>query len=120
VEFPLFPGYLFVHIAPHAEEMLQVIKTKGSVRFVSLLPGHPTPVPAEEIHALKLLIESGERLDIYPHLTPGMHVRVKNGPLAGAEGVLATKEGQHLFLVNIDLLGRSVGLKMYAEDLDHA
>lgn len=120
VEFPLFPGYLFVHIAPRAEEFLRVVKTRGTVRFIALEPGHPTPVPAGEIDSLKLLVESGEPLDVYPHLAPGTRVRVKRGPLAGAEGMLHQREGQHLFLVNIEILGRSVGLRMYAEDIEQA
>jgi transcription antitermination factor NusG len=120
VEFPLFPGYLFVHIVPHPEEFLRVVKTRGSVKFVSLLPGHPTPILHEEIDSLKLLVESGETLDVYPYLAPGTRVKVKRGPLAGAEGVLHQRENQHLFLVNIEILGRSVGLRIYAEDIEQA
>lgn len=29
VEFPLFPGYLFVHVPPSPEEFLNVLKTKA-------------------------------------------------------------------------------------------
>lgn len=116
----LFPGYLFVHIGPHPEEFMQVIKSRGTVAFVSLEPGHPTPVPPEEIQTLQILLQSGRDVDLYPHLTPGARVRVKRGPLSGAEGVLASREDRHLFLVNIEILGRSVGLPIYAEDVERA
>ncbi len=120
VEFPLFPGYLFVHVAPHPEEFLRVVRTRGSVKLVSSEPGRPAPVSADEIDSLKILIQSGEQFDVYPHLTAGTRVRVKRGPLAGAEGVLSEREDRNVFLVNIDILGRSVGMKIYAEDIEHA
>ena len=120
VEYPLFPGYLFVNIRPHAEDFLPVIKTRGMVNFVSLVPGYPTPVSPEEIRALQIVMESGQPVDVYPSLIPGTWIRIKRGPLAGAEGVLADRADQHLFLVNIDILGRSVGLRIYAEDVEPA
>jgi transcriptional antiterminator NusG len=120
VEFPLFPGYLFVHLLPDAEEFLRIVRTRGSVMFVSLDPGHPTPVPPEEISALKIILGSGENVDIYPRLKEGTPVRVKRGIFQGAEGVLARKEDQDVFLVSIELLGRSVGVKIYADDVEAA
>lgn len=120
VEFPLFPGYLFVHIQPYPEEFLRVLKTRGTVTFISLTPGHPSPVLPEEINSLRILLESGEELDIYPHLKEGERIRVKRGPLTGAEGILNKKDDQYKFMVNIELLGRSVGVKIYAADLEAA
>jgi transcription antitermination factor NusG len=118
VDFPLFPGYLFTHLSPNPERFLDVLKTKGAVTFISAELGHPTPVLPEEIHSLRLLIESGEELDIYPHLKEGTWIRVKRGLFQGAEGILQKKEEQYIFLVNIKLLGRSVGVKIYADDLE--
>lgn len=118
IDFPLFPGYLFVHRSSSPEELIKVLKTKGAVTFISLEPGHPTPVPREEISSLRLLIESGKELDIYPHLKEGTWVRVKRGTLKGAEGILKMKEDQYMFLVNIRLLGRSVGVKIHADDIE--
>jgi transcriptional antiterminator NusG len=118
VDFPLFPGYLFVHIRPDSENFVNVLKTRGAVTLVSSQPGNPTPVADEEISSLKVLIESGKDLDIYPHLREGDRVRLKRGPLKGAEGILRGKDDQYMFLVNINLLGRSVGLKIYADDIE--
>jgi transcription antitermination factor NusG len=119
IEFPLFPGYLFVNLSPGFEEFANVLKTRGAVTFISAEPGHPSSVSHEEINFLKLLIESGKELDIYPHLTEGACIRVRRGPLKGAEGVLMKKQDQHMLLVNIKLLGRSVGLKIYADDIEN-
>ncbi len=120
VDFPLFPGYLFVHIAPKPDAFLDVVKTRGAAYFVSLEPGRPTAVPGEEIASLKSLLESGEPLDVFPAFKEGTAVRVKRGPLRGAVGVLAKRKDHHMFFVTIEILGRSVGLKICAEDVEQA
>jgi transcription termination/antitermination protein NusG len=120
VDFPLFPGYLFVHIQHDSAAFLNALKTRGVVTFVSSTPGHPSKVAAEEIQSLKLLLDSGEELDVYPNLKEGELIRVKRGPLKGAEGILARRDEQYLFLVNVHLLGRSVGVKIYADELEAA
>jgi len=120
VEFPLFPGYLFVCLQQDSAAFLNVLKTRGVVTFISSTPGNPSTVAAEEIQSLKLLLESGEELDVYPNLKEGELIRVKRGPLKGAEGILARKDEQYLFLVNVHLLGRSVGVKIYADELEAA
>ena len=120
VEFPLFPGYLFVHVQHDSSAFLNVLKTRSVVTFISSTPGNPSTVAVEEIQSLKLLLDSGEELDVYPNLKEGELIRVKRGPLKGAEGILSVKENQYQFLVNIHLLGRSVGVKMYADELEAA
>lgn len=118
VNCPVFPGYLFIHMLPSSEGFLNVLKTRGAVSFISLIPGHPTPVTPEEINSLILLIESGKELDIHPELKEGTGVRVRKGPLTGAEGILVKKNDQYHFVVNIDILGRSVSVKVYADDIE--
>jgi transcriptional antiterminator NusG len=120
VEFPLFPGYLFVRVQPSPEKLLNVLKTRGVVTFISLSSGNPSTVPDEEMDSLKLLVESGEELDIYPHLKEGTEVVVKRGPLKGAHGILIRRAEQYMFLINIKLLGKSVGVKVYEDDLEAA
>jgi len=120
VDFPLFPGYVFVHILPGAEEFLNVVQTRGSVCLVCLEPGRPTSVPSQEIAALRILLESGSQIDVYPTLKEGAAVRVKRGPLSGAVGILEKRKGQDVFLVNIEILGRSVGARISAEDIEQA
>ena len=120
IEFPLFPGYLFIHIPPYPEVFLTTLKTRGAITILSTEPGNPTPVSPEEINSLRLLIESGKDFDVYPHLKEGDRVRVKRGPLTGAEGTLKVKNDQYMFLVNIELLGRSIGVTIYADDIEAA
>ncbi len=118
IDFPLFPGYVFVHILPKADAFLNVVKTRGSVCLVCLEPGRPTSVPPQEIESLKVLLQSGNQFDVFPAFKEGTTVRVKRGPLSGAVGIFAKRKDQDMFLVNIEILGRSVGLKIYAEDVE--
>lgn len=120
VEFPLFPGYLFVSISPDPEDFMRVVTTRGTVRFISLEPGHPTPVAGEEIDALRIIVNSGEKIDVYPGLKLGERVRVRNGILRGAAGILIRKEDDHILLVSMEILGRSVGVKILADDVEAA
>jgi len=118
VDFPLFPGYLFVFIDPNPEAFLDVLKTRGVVTFVALEPGHPTPVSPQEIESLRIILQSGRELNLYPSLKEGTSVRVKRGPLKGAEGILKKMESHYVFHVNIGILGRSVGVKLWADDIE--
>lgn len=118
IEYPLFPGYVFVQVPVYPGAFLDVLKTRGAVSFVSLEPGTPTPVSAAEIDSLRLVIGSGREIDVYPWLKEGMKVRIKNGPLAGVEGVLNRKENECIFSVNVELLGRCVAVKVTPQDIE--
>lgn len=118
VEFPVFAGYLFVSVIPEAEHFLQVIKTRGTVTFVSLEPGRPTSIPDHEIAGLKKVIASGQPFNVYPGYTLGRRVRIRKGALQGVEGILGSKEDAQLFFVNVEILGRSVGLRIAADDIE--
>jgi len=118
IEYPLFPGYVFVRVPVYPGAFLDVLKTRGAVAFVSLEPGTPTPVAAAEIDSLRILIGSGREIDVHPWLKEGMRVRIKNGPLANVEGVLNRKENECIFSVNVELLGRCVAVKVTPQDIE--
>ncbi len=118
VEFPLFSGYLFANINIDSQEYFNTLKTKGAVNILSLEGGRPAPVAPDEIHSLRILVGSGEELDIYPHIEEGTKVMVKRGLLKGATGILTRKEANYVFSVEIVLLGKSVGAKVLADDVE--
>jgi len=118
VTFPLFPGYLFVHITRSPSDILSVLKVKGVVRLLSTRPGEPEPVPDEQIHSLMRLVESKEELDPYPYLKEGQRVRIRRGPLAGVEGILVEKLGKHMLVLSVDVLRQGVALKINAYDVE--
>ncbi len=118
VDFPLFPGYVFVHTLPNPENFVRVLKARGAVSLVSAVAGQPAPVDEQEISSIRIMMDSGEKLDLTPHLTEGERVRIKGGPLKGAQGVLVRKEDQYIFSVNVELLGRSLCARIYSDDIE--
>ena len=120
IDHPLFPGYVFVQVPDRPGSFLEVLKTRGVVVFVTLAPGMPTPVATEEIDSLRLMVGTCGELDVYPHLKEGMRVRVKSGPLENAEGILWKKENEYRFAINVELLGRSVAVRIAPDDIEAA
>jgi transcription antitermination factor NusG len=118
IEFPLFPGYLFVHINKDSKDRLAILKTKGVVRFLGVSPNKPATIPDEQIDSLKRLVESKEALEPYPYLKEGERVRIKGGPLAGIEGMLVKKIRQHLLILSVDVLQQGVSLEIDASDVE--
>lgn len=117
VTFPLFPGYVFVHMVPCAESFLKAVSTHGSVSFVCQEPGRPTAIDPQEMDSIRRVIASGGDFDVYPYLGAGRRVEVRRGPLAGAVGIVKRKEQEQLFVVNIEILGRSLAVPIDADDL---
>jgi transcription elongation factor/antiterminator RfaH len=118
INFPLFPGYIFVHMNKIYEAMLTVLKTQGVVRFLGIVPSEPESVSEDQIISLKRLVESKETLDPYPYLKEGQRVRIKRGPLAGVEGILVERKGQHLLVLSVDILRQGVSLKIDALEVE--
>ncbi|MBI5328822.1 MAG: UpxY family transcription antiterminator [Deltaproteobacteria bacterium] len=118
VDFPLFPGYLFVHIQKNNPDILTVLKIPGVVRFLGVLPGKPAPVPEEQIISLKKILENKRDIDPYPYLKQGQAVRIKRGLLAGVEGMLVKRAGQHMLVLSVDIIQQGVSLKIDASDVE--
>ncbi|MBF0330168.1 MAG: UpxY family transcription antiterminator [Nitrospirae bacterium] len=118
IEFPMFNGYLFVHIPKSHGVLLSVLKTPGVARFIGMTPGEPESVPDEQIESLKKIVENKETIDPYPYLKEGNRVRIKRGALAGVEGILVQKAGQHLLVLSIDLLQQGVSLKIDSSEVE--
>lgn len=118
VTFPLFPGYLFVHLQKRREDMLAVLKTHGVVRFLGKKAGAPEPVPDTQVESLQKLIASGQVIEPYPYLKEGQRVAIKWGPLVGVEGILKEKRGQHILVLSIDILQQGASVKVDAADVE--
>ena len=119
VEQPAFAGYLFVDAMAYRERRVDVKRTPG---FMALIKrgGQPAPVEARVVVSLRIILTDGERPAVYPYLKPGQQVRVISGALAGAEGVVAAPVGRRKqLIVNIGLLGRSVGVALGPGDVEN-
>lgn len=104
LQFPLFPGYVFVRIA--LSERLEVLRLAGVVRFVGF-GDRPVSLAEEEIEALRR--GAGElKMEPHPYLSKGQRVRILRGPLSGLEGILLRSKGKFRLVLSIDLIMRSI------------
>ena len=108
LEMPLFPGYLFVHTDLRFSDYYRIIRQDGVLRILGI-KGHFTPMPEETVASIRKLVKSGLSISPWAQLEPGKSVRVLDGPLAGAVGIiLRVKKGNRRLVVGVELLGQSI------------
>jgi transcription antitermination factor NusG len=113
LDIPLFAGYVFVRIS--LQDRLQVLQLPSVVRLVGF-GGHPTPLPDQEIEALRQGLTHNVLME--PYLKVGQRVRVKSGPLQGLEGILLRKKKLSRFIISLDLIMRSVSVEIDLGELE--
>jgi transcription antitermination factor NusG len=115
LELPLFPGYVFVHLA--LRDRLQVLQTPSVVRLVGF-GGHVAALPDQEIESLRLGLAREMRIEPHLYLKDGHRVRIKTGPLQGLEGILLRKKNRSRFILSLDLIMRSVAVEIDVAELE--
>ena len=117
LDLPLFPGYIFVHIA--LRDRLQVLQLPGVVQLVSFR-GKPAALPDAEIEALRNGLARNLRAEPHPYLTVGRRVRVRSGSVAGLEGILVRRKQKFRVVLSIELIQRSVAIEVDEADIEPA
>src|SRR5437588_5091424 len=115
VQFPLFPGYVFVRIP--LVERLRVLQVPGVVRLVGP-NGSPIPLPQSDIDIMRDALRKGVLATPHPYLKVGSWVRITGGPLNGLEGILLRKKGSPRVVVSVDLIMRSIAVDVDAAFLE--
>jgi len=110
---PLFTCYVFVRI-PWKSRMLAV-QTHGVIRMVSFGNG-PSPIPDEEIDAIRRILEGGHPFEKVDFLEPGQRVEVVHGVFAGLRGRLIEYRGRRRLLIAIEQIRQ--GLCVEVNDWD--
>jgi transcription antitermination factor NusG len=108
VRSPLFPGYLFTRF--DVNDRLPVLVLPGVVHIVGLGKS-PVPIDPGEVESLRIVVEAGLPINPVESFTIGQKVRIEQGPLASACGVIAGVRSQRL-IVTITLLQRSVSVEL--------
>jgi transcription antitermination factor NusG len=114
LELPLFPGYSFVRIDPRAR--VQVLQIPGAIRIVS--SGRQLqPLEDDYVNSLRdgLLVH---RIEPHPDLEVGDMVRIKTGPMTGAEGILERRKNDLRVILKLEMLARSVSVEVGAEEIE--
>jgi transcription antitermination factor NusG len=112
---PLFPGYLFVEFfGLDNEKKITILKTPGVVSILGERENsEPIPVPDDKINAIRRLIETNAEFFTIKFPKVGEPARIIDGPFAGLEGtVISSDFKKELFVISIELLQRSVAMKL--------
>jgi transcription antitermination factor NusG len=112
---PLLPGYVFVRLA--LRDRLQVLQVPGVAKLIGF-NGAPTPLPQEEIEALRKGLASDVRAVPHPYLTLGRHIRVNAGPLAGLHGILVKRKNMARIVVSVELIQRAMAVEVDEADVE--
>ncbi len=115
IMIPMFPGYLFVELlSVDSQTKLNVLKTFGVVRILGKPTGsEPIPVPDAKIEAIQRIIQSKVEVQQIQYPKVGEPALIVDGPFTGIEGVVvSTDYSKELFVISIELLQRSVAIKL--------
>lgn len=115
LSIPLFPNYVFVCAC--FEGRVGILRTPGVYDFVRTA-GQPSPIPGEEIEAIRRTIENGLSVEPHPFLNIGDRVRAKSGPLEGLEGILIRKKTLYRLVLSVELLARSIAVEVDVVDFE--
>ena len=107
----MFGSYAFVRIAQTAVERLNVLRTPGILAFVGS-GGHGTPIPDEQIESLQKAIREKIPCTEHPFVSVGQRVRIRGGSLNGIEGILTGQGGDQSVIISVELLRRSVSIRV--------
>ena len=117
VQFPLFPGYLFVKTDLTPQSHLEVVKTAGAVRLIGNKQG-PVPVPDQTIESLKIMVNAEHPITTGTRLRKGDTILVVKGPFAGVSGTFIRYGGKGRVVVNIEALGQYAGVEVDEDDIE--
>lgn len=111
VEVPMFSCYAFVRIAQTTGERLKVFRTPGVLGFVGN-ERQGTPIPDEQVEHLRMAIKEKIPCAVHPFISIGQRVRIRGGSLNGMEGILVGQGGDQSVVLSVELLRRSVSIRV--------
>ena len=119
IQCALFPCYAFVHLDAYPKKRLAVLQTPGVMGFVGIR-GVSLPIPDKEIEDIRTLLTQNVTCALYPFLRVGQRVRIRGGCLDGVEGILVAKNSDRSLVVSIELIQRSVAVRIDGYDVEMA
>jgi transcription antitermination factor NusG len=111
VELPLFSCYVFARFAPTNQDRIRVCRTHGVLQVVGM-QGEAIPIPDEQIDAVRLLLNEQLPWSAHPFLKIGQRVRIGSGALKGVEGILVARNGDRTLVVSVDVIQRSLAVRI--------
>jgi transcription antitermination factor NusG len=117
VQVPLFPGYAFIRACDSNATLAAVAQVESIVAIVGARPGG-TPIPDAEMEAVHRLVSHNIPCVNYPFLKVGQRVRIRGGALDGVEGTLVAVKGSTTLVVSIELIQRSLAVRIEGYDIE--
>jgi transcription antitermination factor NusG len=117
VDVPLFSCYVFVRIAQETEERLKVLRTPGVLGFVGS-ERQGTPIPDDQVDNLWKTIREKIPCALHPFIRTGQRVRIRGGSLDGVEGILVRQGEDQSLVLSVELLRRSVSVRLDGYDIE--
>jgi transcription antitermination factor NusG len=111
---PLFTGYVFCRF--DAEVCAPVITTPGVIRIVGTA-NRVVQIEDSEIEAIRMAVASGRSVSPAPYINIGDRVCIKEGPMAGCQGILVRCNNRHRFILSVDLVQSSVAVEIDESDV---
>jgi len=119
VQVPLFSCYVFARFTPNRAERLRVLRVDGVFGFVGAR-GEGTPIPDQQIDAVRSLVETQLPWSSHPFLKIGQRVRIKSGVLDGLEGILVSRNGDRSLVISVDAIQRSLAVRVEGYEVEPA
>ena len=117
---PLFPGYIFIWIAPGYRHHITAINEV--YRFIKFKDEF-AKISDEEINNLKLLIQNvKDNNDIFQELIfqVGKNVEIVQGPIKGMRGKIIRKHGKRRIVIEIKSISQSISIEVAPKDITGA
>jgi transcription antitermination factor NusG len=115
VYVPLFSCYVFVNILPEAHQA--VLQNPGVLGFVSFA-GRPAEIPEEQMEVVRKVCKHDIPCSAYPFLTAGQRVRVREGCLAGVEGILLEQPTADNLIISVEAIQRSLAISVRGYEVE--
>ncbi len=112
VEVPLFNSYIFVRVAEH--DIQNVLSVPG-VAWNIRLNGKPAELHLHELETIQRFIETGmliEAQNVPEKFSVGDEVKVIDGPLKGAQGILSDYHNKQYFSVVLESIGQVITVQI--------
>jgi transcription antitermination factor NusG len=114
VELPLFPSYTFVRIGCGGR--IPVLSVPG---VLSIVGGGRKSMSISDsyIHFLQKGLQEG-KIEPHPYLASGTKVRIRNGVMAGMEGILLRKKNDFRVVLTLEMIMKSVKVEVELDNIE--
>jgi len=110
---PLFPGYVFLELAPAQAEVI-----RNNDHVANLLDVFDQETFHRQLGDILTAIEQQVGVRLVPSIGEGMRVRIKTGPLQGIEGWVERRHGMTTVLLRLDFINQAAAVSLDADNLE--